>query len=86
MPYRKLFPSMLSVPSINILLNLIIEQYLNNSFCITIVSETPLNIQFNQSFIVISPKNVQDEFVNQLLEVSENGCSDYIVKMKNPER
>lgn len=75
-----------SLLPIEILVNTIINTFLNdNSYCLTIVSETPLNLNIKHSFIYLRPKTL-DEFVNQVLAVSEIGCSDYAVHMKKPEK
>lgn len=71
--------------NISLLLLTIVEQYLFSSYCITVVSDEPFNLNFNLSFTTIIPNDSVELLTRQLLKVSENGCSDYIVNVKNPE-
>nr|AOG12846.1 ionotropic receptor [Eogystia hippophaecolus] len=68
---------------IELLLHTILNQYLYNSYCVTFVSEIPLDINFSITFTCIVPD--PENLTNQLLEVSEKGCSDYVVRMKEPQ-
>nr|BAR64800.1 ionotropic receptor [Ostrinia furnacalis] len=70
---------------VEILLTSIVNLYLNSSYCLTIVSEKSLDLSISNSFTSMVPED-GDLLVNQLLQVSEMGCSDYIVKMRDPAR
>nr|QEI46866.1 ionotropic receptor 41a [Galleria mellonella] len=70
---------------IEILLQTIINEYLNKSYCLTLVTETPFDIVIPISFTYIIPYETGN-LTNQILEVSEMGCSDYIVKMREPKK
>lgn len=78
-----LIPPTLRTPALNILLQAIINQFLSESYCITLVSDKPMDFNFNLSFTYIVPKATVRELKDQLLEVSEMGCSDYIVNMRD---
>nr|QRF71033.1 ionotropic receptor [Semiothisa cinerearia] len=69
------------MPTINVLLYTILKKFLFNSYCITIVSDAPIDLHLNSLFTYIIPNRTVDELRDQLLEVSERGCSDYIVNM-----
>lgn len=75
----------ISLLPIEMLLNTILNQYLNNSFCISLVSELPLDFSIHKSFMYISQGD-GDLLVDQLLKVSEMGCSDYIVRTREPRK
>ncbi|XP_047985810.1 uncharacterized protein LOC125226030 [Leguminivora glycinivorella] len=79
---KMLLPSIL-LP-IEILLNTLINQQLQDSFCLTFVTETKLtvNIPTNMSYMIIQPNN--SELVDQILYASEKGCSDYIIQIQEP--
>ncbi|XP_063621340.1 glutamate receptor ionotropic, delta-2-like [Cydia splendana] len=70
---------------IEILLNILINEHLQESFCLTFVTETKftVNIPTNMSSMIIQPNN--SILVEQILDASEKGCSDYIVQMHEPE-
>lgn len=65
------------------ILSTIIKEYLCNSYCLTIVTDVPMDLQFPVSFTYISP-NDSDNLTDQMLQMSEKGCSDYVVRMKEP--
>ncbi|XP_013186387.2 uncharacterized protein LOC106131739 [Amyelois transitella] len=71
-----------SILPIELLLQTIVNQYLNTSFCLTIVADSPIDCAYPVSFTYIVPSN---NLSYQLLEVSEKGCSDYIVRVREPE-
>lgn len=73
----------LRAPAINLLLQAIVNQFLPNSYCITIVSDKPIDVPSNLTFTYIIPSETLEELKDQLLEVSEQGCSDYIVNMRD---
>ncbi|XP_063361372.1 glutamate receptor ionotropic, delta-2-like [Cydia amplana] len=70
---------------IEILLNIIINEHLQDSFCLTFVTETKLtvNIPKNMSSMIIQPNN--SVLVEQIMDASEKGCYDYIIQMHEPE-
>lgn len=70
---------------LEILLQTIFREYLISSYCLTVVSEKPLNFPVDISFTYIALKD-GEIFPEQLLEVSENGCSDYVVQMEEPTK
>ncbi|XP_061710239.1 uncharacterized protein LOC133520013 isoform X2 [Cydia pomonella] len=74
----KLFP-------VEILLNILINEHLQEYFCLTFVTETKLtvNIPINMSLMIIQPNN--SVLAEQILDASEKGCSDYIIQMHEPE-
>ncbi|CAG9785032.1 unnamed protein product [Diatraea saccharalis] len=76
--------SVSSLVSIEILLEKLLYRFLSHSYCITLVSEKSLVHQINSSFVYISPKE-NGSLENQLLNVSEMGCSDYIVCLEDPK-
>uniref|UniRef100_A0A0V0J120 Putative ionotropic receptor IR41a.2 n=1 Tax=Cydia pomonella TaxID=82600 RepID=A0A0V0J120_CYDPO len=80
---KMLIPSTIYFP-IEILLNTIINNYLQTSFCLTFVTETELmiNLPLNMSSMRIIPNN--SELVQQILETSEKACTDYIIQMDEP--
>ncbi|KAL0840331.1 hypothetical protein ABMA28_015598 [Loxostege sticticalis] len=80
-----MLPNPISFLPIEILMSTIFHQYLNSSYCLSLVSDSPLNIPIKNSFTYISPGD-GELFVNQLLDVSEMGCSDYIVRMQDPKK
>lgn len=61
----------------------IIKQYLTSSYCVSVIAESPLDVNFLVPFAYIDINGTQD-FNNRLLEVSEMGCSDYVIKIRNP--
>ncbi|KAG6446449.1 hypothetical protein O3G_MSEX004462 [Manduca sexta] len=71
---------------LELLLHNLVVQYLSDSYCVSVVSETPLNFVFLPSFTYINPNDTDDNnLVEKLLKVSEEGCSDYIVRFQNPQ-
>ncbi|CAH1644342.1 unnamed protein product [Spodoptera littoralis] len=72
----------ISLP-LEILLNTIIIQYLDSSYCVTVFSDKPLSPIFSTSFIYLIPD--EENLVEQIYNVSERGCSDYIVRMRDPQ-
>nr|QZH55077.1 ionotropic receptor 41a [Achelura yunnanensis] len=68
---------------IEILLEIILQKYFIHSYCITVVSEEPLNFKTLIPFITLMPN--ETNFVELLLDASDKGCSDYVVKMKNAQ-
>lgn len=69
---------------LEILLSTIIKDYLYDSYCLTVVTDVHMDLQLPISFTYIFPNGSVD-LTNQILEVSERGCSDYVVRMKEPE-
>nr|ADR64681.1 putative chemosensory ionotropic receptor IR41a [Spodoptera littoralis] len=72
----------ISLP-LEILLNTIITQYLDSSYCVTVFSDKPLSPIISTSFIYLIPD--EENLVEQIYNVSERGCSDYIVRMRDPQ-
>ncbi|XP_032511198.2 glutamate receptor ionotropic, kainate 2-like isoform X2 [Danaus plexippus] len=70
--------------SIEIILQLLIDKYLISSSCMTLISEGPLKLKFNNSLIHFY-NNDTEELFNMMLEASQMGCSDYIVQMDDPQ-
>nr|ALM24942.1 ionotropic receptor 41a [Athetis dissimilis] len=68
---------------LELLLNTIIEQYLSSAYCITIISDVPFTFSVPTSFISLIPN--EEDLVQQIFNVSEMGCSDYIVRMLKPQ-
>lgn len=61
----------------------IIKQYLESSYCVTVVSEPPLDVNYLYPFTYIDING--PNFNDRLLEVSEMGCSDYIIRVEKPD-
>ncbi|XP_064292074.1 uncharacterized protein LOC128670992 [Plodia interpunctella] len=74
-----------SVLPLEILLQTIVNQYFNVSYCLTILAESSINCQYPVSYTYISVSNKNENLTKQILEASEKGCSDYIVRLKSPE-
>uniref|UniRef100_A0A2H1V256 SFRICE000831.1 n=1 Tax=Spodoptera frugiperda TaxID=7108 RepID=A0A2H1V256_SPOFR len=72
----------ISIP-LELLLKTIITQYLESAYCITVLSDKPLSLPFTNSFIYLIPD--EENLVEQIFNVSEMGCSDYIVCMRDPQ-
>nr|WCF43335.1 ionotropic receptor IR41a [Spodoptera frugiperda]WCF43350.1 chemosensory receptor IR41a [Spodoptera frugiperda] len=68
---------------LELLLNAIITQYMESAYCVTVFSDKPLSLTFTNSFIYLVPD--EDNLVEQIFNVSEMGCSDYIVCMRDPQ-
>ncbi|KAM3962355.1 glutamate receptor ionotropic, delta-2 [Aphomia sociella] len=68
---------------IEILIETIINQYLSKSYCVTVISEEPFNFNVSTCFTYIIPY-ATGNLTKQILDVSEMGCSDYIVRMREP--
>nr|ARO76470.1 ionotropic receptor 7 [Conogethes punctiferalis] len=83
--FTMMLDSVLSLMPIEILLQTIFNEYLSNSYCLTVVSEKPLDLHVNISYAYISVENGELS-PDQMLKLSENGCSDYIVQVKNPQK
>lgn len=62
----------------------IFDQFLHTSFCLTFISEISLHLQLAISFTYLIPQNTTEGLINQLLPISEMGCSDYVVVMRQP--
>ncbi|KOB75066.1 Ionotropic receptor [Operophtera brumata] len=72
---------------LGILLHALINQYLADSYCLTLVLEQPIDFKINIIYTYVTPNNeTLDELTDQLFEVSEKGCSDYIVYMSDPQK
>ncbi|XP_068630673.1 glutamate receptor ionotropic, delta-1-like [Battus philenor] len=69
--------------SIETLLHIILNQYFESSYCIAFVADEPLRLNHNHSFVYIKPDD--DNLTEALLKVSDIGCLDYIVSMKEPK-
>lgn len=61
----------------------IIKEYLQSTYCVSIISDSPLNVNFLVPFTYINFNGAED-FNDRLLQVSEKGCSDYIIKIQEP--
>ncbi|XP_028040690.1 probable glutamate receptor isoform X2 [Bombyx mandarina] len=73
------------ISPIEILLQIIINKYLSESYCLVVISETPLSVKLPMSFTYLDPK--KEHFsVETLLKLSEEGCSDYIIRMEDPRQ
>lgn len=66
---------------IELLLQTVVDQYFT-SYCVTIISDTPLKIIPTFSYRYILLKN--ESLTDLLLNSSEAGCADYIVRLKQP--
>lgn len=73
-------------PSIELLLQTIFQKYLFSSYCLTIVSETGSEINMIPKVFTYIKWDHDINLKNKLLEVSEMGCSDYIIRMSEPEK
>ncbi|CAB3243457.1 unnamed protein product [Arctia plantaginis] len=69
---------------LELLLDILIQKYLSTSSCISFVLETSLIFHSPVGFIYITPD--EKVLVEQILAVSEIGCSDYVILMKEPEK
>lgn len=69
---------------IEMLLQILTDNYLNLSYCVTIVSEEHIFIKIPNTFMSIFA-NDNETLTNLMLNASEMGCSDYIVQVNNPE-
>lgn len=69
---------------LELLLDVLIKQYLSSTYCISFVIDTSVTFQSAMSFIYLNPD--EELLVKQILQVSEMGCSDYIVLMKEPQK
>nr|AXF48852.1 ionotropic receptor IR21 [Lobesia botrana] len=80
-----LLPPIIFLP-IEILVNTLIQQFMQQSFCLTFVTERELNINLpsNMSSMRIQPNDTN--LVQQILYASESACSDYIIQMSEPAR
>nr|AMM70647.1 ionotropic receptor 41a [Heliconius melpomene rosina] len=72
-----------ALTALEILLKILIGQYLNSSYCITIISDEYLFLQSPKSFMYIYASN-NETLTYQMLNASEMGCSDYIVQLNEP--
>ncbi|CAH4018077.1 unnamed protein product [Pieris brassicae] len=78
---------MLLVPDfflpIELLLQTLVDQYLNTSYCTTVITETPLKIlpQISHRYILLN-----QSLGDLILDASEAGCSDFIVQISEPKR
>lgn len=87
MSFFNIISPLLSTPSISIILHALVNQYLADSYCLTLVLDKPIDFKINISFTHITANNgTVDGIMDQLLEVSEKGCSDYIVYMSDPQK
>lgn len=66
------------------ILHIILKKYLAESYCFTIISEEPFEFTFSNSFIYINPNNCND-LVSILIDVTNKGCSDFIIRMREPQ-
>lgn len=80
---------MLGVPCllqpVEMLLHIIIEDFLSQSYCVTVVSDKFVNaLSISTAMISIKP-NSNENLAQPILAASEMGCSDYIIEMSQPE-
>lgn len=73
-----------SLLPIELLLNTIIEQYFASAYCITFFSDLPIKFCSPIGFTYLVPN--EENLVEQIYNVSEMGCSDYIVRMQDPQK
>lgn len=69
---------------IEILLQIIINNYLDSSYCITIISDEYLFLKSPNCFMYINASN-NESLTSLILNASEMGCSDYVVQLNEPE-
>lgn len=87
MTFLQIVPPLLGSSPISILLHALVNQYLSDSYCLTLVLDKPIDFNVNISYTYVDPvDSTVDDIMNQLLEVSEKGCSDYIVYMSDPQK
>ncbi|XP_075977669.1 glutamate receptor ionotropic, delta-1-like [Anticarsia gemmatalis] len=69
---------------LELLLNSLIDKYLSTSYCISFFTHEPITFHSPVGFIytILDEENL----VEQILNVSEMGCSDYVVHMKEPHK
>lgn len=81
---------MISVPcflqSIELLLQIIIKNFLSQSYCVTVVSDNSLCVDLMSKLSISVKTNSSEKLVDLILAASEMGCSDYIVQMSKPEQ
>lgn len=78
-----MFPIVHLTP-LELLVNTLISRFLVSSYCITFFSEVSLTFSAPIGFTYIIPD--EENLVQQILQVSEMGCSDYIISMKEPQK
>lgn len=83
MPLFELISPSLLAPAVNLLLQTIVNIYLSESHCLTIVSDNPIDFNLDLMFAYVIPNRTAEELKDQLLIVSEQGCSDYLVNMRD---
>lgn len=69
---------------IEVLLQTLVNLYLKSSYCVIVVTETTLNVNFPVPSTYIDI-NASEDLTDSLLKVSEKGCLDYIIKVQEPE-
>lgn len=69
---------------LELLLQILIDNYLLESYCVTLVTETELIFRApsNLTLMYIHP---EPNLTDPILGASEKGCSDFIVQMSEPE-
>lgn len=70
---------------LEILIQLIFNKYFLTSYCVTIVSDIHSNINIYPNHFTYLYVNDETNLTRDVLEVSEMGCSDYIILLKTPE-
>ncbi|CAK1604258.1 unnamed protein product [Parnassius mnemosyne] len=69
---------------VDILLQTLLNQYFASSDCIAFISDDSIQFNYNKTFVYIKPE--EENFTLLLLQVSEMGCMDYIVKVNEPQK
>ncbi|XP_073951487.1 glutamate receptor ionotropic, delta-2-like isoform X2 [Choristoneura fumiferana] len=69
---------------LEVLLQILINNYLLESYCVTVITETKLIFRppSNVTFMYI---HAEINITNLILDASEHGCSDFIVQTSEPE-
>lgn len=77
----------LSLHPIELIVQILFKQYLNNSYCVTFMTENYMidliDIPDSISLVVL---NSTGDILEATLSASEMGCSNYVVQMANPEK
>ncbi|XP_045534362.1 glutamate receptor 3.4-like [Papilio machaon] len=72
-----------TLTAIEILVQTILYRYFQSSYCIAFVSSESFRFDYNKTYVHIDPEG--RNLTNDLLEVSEIGCLDYIVRVNEPK-
>lgn len=67
-----------------VFLQTVLKQYFTSSYCVSVISESHLDVNFLIPFTYIDI-NGSEDFNDRLLQASEMGCSDYIINIQDPK-